>query len=229
MAAGEGEEGVIEVGMAFVADNEASELVEPSEGSLDHQPVLSKVLTCFDAAPGDAGDDASGSQIAATAGIVVALVGVQFVRPLSRPSAHLTDWLKRVDGLGPGLAVMNIRPGQDEGERQAVTVDQRMALRAGFAAVGWVRADRVGPFWREWPRVGRCARPVDFSSEIELLQEAAVQGLPHAGGLPRRDHAPPQKEYVPRGSPSGRKECRSALRERRPADARRAAGRGRGG
>src|SRR5271165_6454254 len=62
--------------------------------------MFSEMLTCFDAASGDAGNDASGPQIAATAGVIVTLVGVQFARPFSWPSARLPDRLKRVDGLG---------------------------------------------------------------------------------------------------------------------------------
>jgi hypothetical protein len=58
----------------------------------------------------------------------------------------LPDRLKRIDGLGPSLAVMDIRSGQDEGERQAVAVDHDVALGAGFTAIGRVRTCCITPF-----------------------------------------------------------------------------------
>src|SRR6516165_2351596 len=114
--------------MAFVADDQAAELVDPGKGSFNNPSVFSEMGAGFDAAPSDAGDDASRAQIAAAPVIVVALIGMQFVRPFAWPSAPLPDRLQRIDRVDQSLAVMDIRAGQDEGERQAVAVNQDVAF-----------------------------------------------------------------------------------------------------
>src|SRR5690606_9697609 len=58
------EESAIEIGMAFVADDQPPELVDPRERPLHDPSVLSEVAAGFDAAPCDAGRDGAGAQVA---------------------------------------------------------------------------------------------------------------------------------------------------------------------
>lgn len=132
--------------MALVADGEATELVDPSEGSLDNPSMLSQVFAAIDAASCDTGRDGPGSQIVSTTLEVVTFVGMQFVGSPSRASAALAHGLDGIDHCGEDFAVMSVCAGQNDGERDTGPVDQNVAFRAGLAAIGRVRADRVAPF-----------------------------------------------------------------------------------
>ena len=150
--------------MAFVADDQTPGSVEPRERALHNPAVAAEALACFDAAPGDAGDDPASAQVAPAAGIVVALVGVQLVGPPARASAPLADGPHGIDEVVQRLAVVKVGRGQKDGEREAGAVDQKVALAARLAAVDRVRADLVAPLWRErrrsrrWPATSRCGR-----------------------------------------------------------------------
>lgn len=60
---GDDEEGAVEVGVALVADGEASELVDPGKGALNHPAGLTEMLGAVDAAAGDAGRDGALAQV----------------------------------------------------------------------------------------------------------------------------------------------------------------------
>lgn len=139
------EECAIEIGMAFIADDQSSELVDPCERLLDDPSVLSEVAAAFDAAPCDAGRDGAGAQIAAATVEVVSLVGVQPGGPFAGPTALVAHGMDGVGDIGQRHAVVAVGSGQDKGERDAVAVDHDVAFCARLAAVGRVRPCRVAP------------------------------------------------------------------------------------
>ncbi len=143
---GEDEEGAVEFGVAFVADDEAAELVDPGEGPFNDPSVLAELGAAVDAASCDARRNVAAAQLAPAEGVVVTFVGVQLGGPLAWSSAPLANWLYRVDGRRQDLAVVAVGSGQDNGERKAGAVDDDMALCARPAAIGRVRADRFSPF-----------------------------------------------------------------------------------
>lgn len=132
--------------MSFVADDETPELIDPSEGSLDNPAVSAEVFAALEAAPGDAGRDASGAQVAPAAVKIVAFVGVEFVRSVAGSTAPLADRMNRVHDISQRHAVVAVGAGQDESKRDAGPINQDVSLRARLAAVGRVRADRIAPF-----------------------------------------------------------------------------------
>ncbi len=105
---GDCEECEIEVGMAFVSDGKAPEPVEPGDGALDDPTMASEFLRGFDASSCNARFDASHSQIATASSVVVALVGVQFVRPAARTPARSAQARDGVDDVVERLAAVNV-------------------------------------------------------------------------------------------------------------------------
>ncbi len=76
----------MDVGAAFVADCQATELVEPGEAALDDPAVAAELLGAFDAASGDPWHDVSAPAGITAAAVIVGFVGVQLVGPfLGRP------------------------------------------------------------------------------------------------------------------------------------------------
>ena len=88
--------------MAFVADDETPELVDPGEGALDDRSLFSQVLAAFDAAQGEMRCDVTSAKIPAAAAKVVAFVGVQFGGPFAEPPAWLANGLDRVNDVAAG-------------------------------------------------------------------------------------------------------------------------------
>ena len=143
---GEDEEGSIEVGVSFVADDETPELVDPGEGALDDPAVSSEALTALDAAAGDAWHDPTGAEVPTAAFEVVALVvGVELGGTFAGASSSLADGVDGVDRVRQGHAVVPVGARQGDGEGQACPIHDEVALGAGLAAVRGVRARRVAP------------------------------------------------------------------------------------
>jgi hypothetical protein len=90
-AAGKGEEGFVDVGSAFVADAEASILVQPGEGALDHPALAADSGSVWCVAFGDERLDAAGAELVAVGSGVVAAVGEEDLRSASRSSALAPD------------------------------------------------------------------------------------------------------------------------------------------
>ena len=81
------------------------------------------------------------------AGEIVALIGMDLVRP---PSWYSDRGPDRFDGLYEpleDLGVVDVGPGQDHRERQTLTVDQEMALGARPTSVYRVRTGFLAPFF----------------------------------------------------------------------------------
>ena len=102
--------------MSFVADDEASELVDPGEGALDDPAVSAEALAALDTATSDAGHDPASAEILAAAPEVVALVGVELGGPFAGSPSFLADGVDGVDGLRQRHAVVPVGPSQGDGE-----------------------------------------------------------------------------------------------------------------
>jgi hypothetical protein len=128
----------MQVGQAFIADGEPTEPVEPREGPLDYPAVPSQFLTGLDPTSSDATADAALAQVVPTAGIVVAFVGMQFVRPSTRPPASPFDRFDGFDQVFEDDRVVDIGRREPDREWDALPIDHDVALGAGLATVGWV-------------------------------------------------------------------------------------------
>ena len=75
----------MDVGAALIADGQATETVEPGQGTLNDPAMPAESFTRLDAASGNAGNNAALAAGNAAARIVVALVGMQLERTATRP------------------------------------------------------------------------------------------------------------------------------------------------
>src|SRR3989440_10092107 len=140
------QEGQMDVSPGLVADLQAPEAVEPGERPFDHPAVASQAVLGLDTTAGDAGDDAALAQGQTEVTVVVTLVGMELVRSATGPAARLgADGLDGVDGGEHHLRIVHVRGAHQDGERDAVGVDHKMALRALFAAIRWVLARFLAP------------------------------------------------------------------------------------
>lgn len=118
---------------------------KPGQRPLHHPAVPTQPLARIDASPGYARLYAPLPERLSAAGEIVALIGMDLIRPPSWYSARGPD---RFDALYESLAdvgVVDVGPGQDHRERQTLTVDQEMALGARPTSVYRVRTGFLAP------------------------------------------------------------------------------------
>src|SRR5512135_1879784 len=153
--AGQGDQGVVQVEVAFEANGEACELVEQGEGLLDHVAQRAQPLHALGAAGGDDRDDAAPGEFAAQLVTVVALVRKQRVRAVAGPTwppRHRRDALDQVAGRAD---VVDVPTSGDHRERDATTVTDQMVLATRVATVDRGRPDPGAPLLAR-----RCAASV---------------------------------------------------------------------
>jgi len=129
----------------FIANFQPAIAIEPGQGPLHDPTMAAQALAGIDLAPRNTRGDASLPQRLPAPRVVVPLVGVQFVRSLSRSSTPSFDRLNGIKRCLQHLGVVDIGGRQGYGEWDSVSVGHDMALRARFAAIRWIRAGFGAP------------------------------------------------------------------------------------
>src|SRR5688500_5618269 len=129
----ESEEGLMDVGAAFIAHGEAPVAVEPGQRTLHHPAMATQALAGVDALAGDADANVATAQRLAAAGDVVALIGVHLGGTLAPPPMGLLDRRDGSEQCREDDGVVPVSPGQERSERDPAAVAHNMALRARFS------------------------------------------------------------------------------------------------
>jgi hypothetical protein len=137
----------VDVGAAFVADEQPFELVQPGEAALDDPAVAAEAGAVLGLAAGDLGFDPALPEQPAVLVVVVAAVGAQPLWPPTRSTddaAHARHGVDQRDQLGDVVAVA---AREREGKRESARIDEEVVLRAGSASVHRARARFGAPFF----------------------------------------------------------------------------------
>lgn len=138
----------MEIRSSLIADGQAAEAIEPRQGALDDPAMPSQPLPRLDAPASDAREDAALAAGGATAWIVVALVGVQFVWAATRSASSTVRLAQRWDGVQRCFEhprVVDVGCREPHRERDAASVDHEVPLCARPATVGRIRPGRFAP------------------------------------------------------------------------------------
>src|SRR4051794_607584 len=76
---------------------------------------------------------------------VISFIRVQLVGTLARPSLGKLDRIDGVNSRAEHRGVVDVGGSQHDRERDALAVDHKMALRALFAAIRWIRPGFFAP------------------------------------------------------------------------------------
>ncbi len=126
----------MDVGTSLVAHLEPSKLIEPGERTLDHPADTSEPLAAVLAAPGNARDDVSQTQGAATNRVIVAFVSVHLLGTKARrPGSASVDQRDSIDDCEKAFAVVNVGPREKNRQRGSSGIYRKMAFRALFASI----------------------------------------------------------------------------------------------
>lgn len=135
----------MDVGAAFVAHAQASELMQPCDRAFDDLSQRAQAGVVVGAAPRQERLDPLDVEHHHAEVGVVRLVGRQRVRAAARgadPAAHGRDRVHQRQKHGP---IVDVGRGDRGDQRRALSVRQQVMFGAGFAAVGGVWAGGVAP------------------------------------------------------------------------------------
>jgi hypothetical protein len=128
----------MDVCSTFIPDLELPEAVEPGVRALDNPTMTAESLLRLYALAGNARRDTPPPQSRPVLPRFISLVGVQFGGTSARSSAGTLDRMNRVNRQLQRRRLIDIGCCQHNRERDALTVDHNMALRALFSAIRWI-------------------------------------------------------------------------------------------
>ena len=137
----------MDVGAAFVADEQSFEVVQAGEGALDDPAVAAESGAVLGLAACDLGCDAAPAELAAVAVVVVAAIGAEAFGPAARPTnlaAHRRDTVDQRDQLG---AVVAVAAGDRPGKRDPRRVYEKVMLGPRSGSINRARARLGAPFF----------------------------------------------------------------------------------
>jgi hypothetical protein len=131
----------VDVGSAFVADAEASVLVQPGDRALDDPALLAQARAVLGSLLGDRGTDSAGSELAAVAARLVGAVSEHSLGAAAGTAAFSAHGRDGVDERQQLEDVVVVSAAEAERERGAPSAGQRMVLGAASGAVNgaWSR------------------------------------------------------------------------------------------
>jgi hypothetical protein len=167
---------------AIVPRSQTPEGIEPREVPLDDAGVPPEPFARFDAAARAPGNDPPRAAGAATLLEGVTPVGTHHPGAAARAAGAATrQGRNRIQHLLEPLAVIHIRRGEPDRERDAMGVDHKMALAARAAFVRWIRAEDVAPLF---------AATVDLCRAARLQSVSPAQLKSRSSSLCRRFQTP---------------------------------------
>ena len=152
------------ISSALITDFQTTITVQPSQRSLNDPTMSTEPFTTLNSSPSDAWDDPTFSQDFAIMVAVVPFVSMEFLRTLSRSSALLTNGWDGIHHRFQHRCFVHIGSRVPYDEWDSSSFDHKMALRARFAAIRWVRAGRFAPPGAGTMPASRLARDQSSSS-----------------------------------------------------------------
>ena len=127
----------MDVGAAFVTDQQTTEAMEPSERALNHPAHLAQAVFSL-ASSWNHRANAPASACRATSLEVIGFVGIQTLGSFSRASTRNSHRRHGIQKWLQHATVVDIGSGQQDRQRQTLVVGQQMVFGARTAAVGRV-------------------------------------------------------------------------------------------
>jgi len=139
------QECLVNVGTAFVADSEATELMQPTVGPFDHPAMNSQAAAMSGAAFGQHRLDAALTQFETVRLRVVGSIPLNSLRSSARTPAPSRHGGNRVDQRQQLRDVVSVGSGDARYQRNAAGVREHMVFRALFPAIRGIRTSLVPP------------------------------------------------------------------------------------
>src|SRR5262245_7366648 len=132
-------------GQAIIADAQATQAFQPTDGSFHDPPHLSKATTMFGSAPSNVRLDSQPGQQSSGAITVVATISIQFVRKLLRFSWLSTDLGKVQNDREDLPLITRVGGSRVNCQGHAMAIHHQCVFGAGFSAVHRARTRLFSP------------------------------------------------------------------------------------
>jgi hypothetical protein len=113
----------------------------------DDPAITAESILGLDASASDPRLDAPSSTATAATRVVIPFIGVQFGGPATGTTPRTRDRWNAVEQSVQDPGVVDVGWGQQHGQRNALSIDKKMAFRAWFAFIRWVGAGFFAPFF----------------------------------------------------------------------------------
>jgi len=137
----------MDVRSALVADGQATVLGQPGERPFHDPAMPTEPVIALNPFASNPALDPPSSKKPPTARDVIALIGMELLRPLATPASGGLDRRDRHDEPLKEHRIVPVGAAQDADERNPSPVDHKMPLRARFALIRWIRAGFIAPFF----------------------------------------------------------------------------------
>jgi len=130
---------------AFITHLQSSVAIQPSQGSLNDPAMLAQLFASIQIAPGNSGKDVMLAQECSIFETIVTFIGVQSVWALAWTPQLLANGRNGLYQLWQQSGFVHIGRCVLDHQRNALSFDHKMALRARFSSICWVRAGLFAP------------------------------------------------------------------------------------
>ena len=130
---------------ALIAYAQSSELMQPSDGTLDHPASCAQIAAVYGSPLGNLMHDAALLQRQAVSPTVVGAIGLDALWLSQWSSPFAPDGRHAIDQRQELCDVMPVGLGQNDMDWDALRIDEDMVLAAFLAAIGWVRSSFFPP------------------------------------------------------------------------------------
>ena|GEM_PF-2578704 len=192
---------------SFIANLPSPVSVQPRMGSLDDPTVAPQLLRAFYPPSCDSRLNPPLPQCLPLLRCIIGLIGMQLLGPLAGPASGTPD---RFDGIDH-RDVVDIGRREGDGQRDAVPIDPKMALRARFSEIRRIRPGRFAPRGQaRWlnlkpPETSRSGLlpPADLATPgASASKPHSLASISSAANRSCRFHSPSPGGASPRESPS---------------------------
>ena len=176
------QESLVHIKPSLITNGQSAVVVEPGECSLNHPPVPAQPLCALHPSSGNPRSDASLAQSLAAPLEVIPFVSMQLRGPLSSPSTQqpsLLDGFYSIHNIGQSVAVVHVSSSAHYRKRDSLPVDHKMALRARFSLIRWIRASCIAPFLARTVAVSTEARDQSILPASPSLSNSTLCRLSH--------------------------------------------------
>jgi len=216
-------EGFVNRGQPFVAYAQSSELMQPGDGAFDDPPSLPQVTAMRGPSLGNLMPDAALFQRQAVSAAIVGTIGLDRFWPFQWPPALASNWFYAVNQWQQLRNIMPVGLGQNDVDRDALRVDEKVVLAACLTAIGWVRSTFFPPCTARTDELSATTREKSSLSAPRNLSRSTRCSWRHTPAFcqarTRRQHVMPEPQPISRGSIShgmpDRKTNRMPLNTRR--------------
>ena len=189
---------------AFIANSQAAELVQPSDGTLDDPSGLAQSTAMLSVTASNLTFNPPCTQGLAMRLAVIRAIGLQHLGLAQRTADLSSDWRDRVHQRQQLRNVVSVRFGQNNAQGNALRVAEDVVFRARFTAIGWVRSSFFPPCTARTLELSATAREKSILSASRKRVSNAACNRSHTPACchacKRRQQLMPEPQPISRGS-----------------------------